>query len=168
MDYQSSYYHLWWLSLLRIMVIFLDKHDSLSWALIPAVFKRIRKFIKEYHTDGDPKILTELIEKHFIAEKPLMLMVAGVEDGEVVGHILAAIDEFTGKRWLTILQLDIDKKYRKQLFKERKVVWEKLLDWGRLNFATEVQILTPTDSRTRLFEKYFGLKQHRILMRGPI
>lgn len=150
------------------MIVLLDKRDSLSWSLMPAVMDRVRQFCEEFGTDGNPELLVDSIRKHFVADIPLMLTVAAVEEGKVVGHAVASIDTFLNKRYLTIMQLCIDKKYRSKVFSKDMGGWKKMLEWGKNNGAHEVQVLTSSKSRSRLFKQCFGLREHRILMRGDL
>lgn len=151
---------------LLMKVKFLEKNDPFSWALAPIIFERIKKFIVKYNCDGDPETMVKVVQQHFILDNPLMLMLAGLDDNsKVIGHALACIDELHGKRWLTIMHLELDELNELEVKREALA---KLKKWGMDRGATEAQILTSTDSRVRLFTEQYGFKEHRIQMRQPI
>jgi hypothetical protein len=147
------------------MVVFMHKQDPLSWILMPTVLDRIRKFIEKYNCDGPADKMLPLIQQHFISDNPLILTLAGVENGEVWGHALVCIDALFDNRWMTILQTQIDRPMSKEVEKD---TWDKLLAWGKSKGAKEVQLLTPSNNRALLFAKKYGFRTHRIQMRRSI
>lgn len=142
----------------------LKKEDSLAWALMPLAIERIKKFCLNVATDSHPGRLADLVQKHFVSDDPLMVVAVGVEKGAgVFAHCLACIDEITGNRFLTIMQFETDK-----AFEDREAVMEmlgRLKVWGMQHGAAEAQLLTSSDALVEVFEKRYGFKKHRILMR---
>jgi hypothetical protein len=144
--------------------IILKKEDPLSWALFPQTIERVKNFCRSFGTDTDPDQLADLIQKHFVADDPLMVLVAGVEKGRgVFAHALACIDEITGRRFLTIMHMESDEPYRDQ--EAIKNVLTELKVWGLKHGAMQAQIVTSDEAHVRMFERFYGFKKHRILMR---
>jgi hypothetical protein len=144
--------------------LLLDKANPMAWAFMPYALERIKRFIVKYRTDTDPDVLASLIQQHFVMDEPLLKVAVGYQKGKgVFAHALACIDDITGTRFLTIMQLESD-----ILFEDRKEVI-KILDgfeaWGRKYGAKEVRLVTMDRKHVRMFERYYGFKeQHRIAM----
>ena len=148
-------------------LMILDKHDSLSWVLMPKALERIEKFCRKYQTDTNADELVNLVQMHFVAENPLLMVAVGFQPGKgVFAHALACIDENIGNRFVTIMQLESDVP-----FEDRKAV-NLILDqfklWGLSHNAIEVNIVTTDEAHARLFKRYYGFRQHRIVMRKSL
>ncbi len=147
--------------------IMLRKDNPLAWALIPYAIERVKKFCTTFGTDTDPDKLAALIQQHFVSDDPLMLVMVGVEKGRgIFAHALGCIDEITGRRFLTIMHMESDEPYRdreaiKAAFLEFKV-------WGLKHGASEAQLVTSDEAHARMFERFYGFKKHRILMRKSL
>jgi len=144
--------------------VFLRKEDPLAWALMPYAVARIKKFCTTFGTDTDPDQLADLVQKHFVSDDPLMVVVVGVKKGVgVFAHALACIDEITGNRFLTIMHMESDLPYEDR--EAVKAVFLELKIWGLKHGAAEAQIVTSDEDHVRMFKLFYGFKYHRTLMR---
>jgi hypothetical protein len=145
----------------------LHKDDPRAWAFMPFALARIKRFAVKYGTDTKPDALAELIQQHFISDKPLLLVAVAYEKGlGVFAHALASIDDVTGNRFLTIMHLESDIPFDDP--EEVEKVLEQFKVWGLQNGAESAQVITSTEARARLFEKRYGFKRHRILLRKSL
>jgi hypothetical protein len=142
----------------------LKKEDPLSWALLPHAIERVKRFCTTFGTDMNPDELAKLIQHHFVSDDPLMIVRVGVEKGRgIFAHALACIDEITGNRFLTIMHMESDEPYR-----DREAIREAFTEfkiWGLKHGASQCQLVTPDEAHARMFERFYGFKKHRILMR---
>ena len=148
-------------------LMILDKSDSLSWALMPLAVERIKTFCHFYQTDTNAEALANLVHLHFVADQPLMKVAVGFQKGRgVFAHLLACIDENVGNRFLTIMQVEADVP-----FEDRDAVndiYKQLEAWAVSHGAIEANIVTLDTAHVKLFERFYGFKQHRIVMRKPL
>jgi hypothetical protein len=148
--------------------LMLTKDNPLAWALMPYALIRIKNFCVEHGTDLDPERIAQLVQEHFISDKPLLLVAVGFQKGRgVFAHALGAIDELTGNRFLSIMQFQHDKDIPFNNKEEVIHIFEQYKLWGLANGAKEVQIVTNTPALVKLYERY-GFKLHRYQMRTTI
>ena len=147
--------------------ILLHKSNPAAWAFMPYALERIKKFAVKYQTDTNPDEIASLIMVHFVSDKPVLVAGVAYQPGDgVFAHVLACIDDITGNRFLTIMQMETDIPFSdrepvKRMFEELKV-------WGLQNGAEEARIVTSDKAHARMFERYYGFKQHRIVMRKSL
>jgi hypothetical protein len=148
--------------------IVLSKDNPLAWALVPHALERIKRFSVKYETDTNPEVLADLIQQHFVSDKPLLLVIVAYRPGKgVFAHALACIDDITGSRFVTIMQLETDIPFKDRA--EVKRMWDQFKVWGLENGATEARIVTMDDNiHARMFQRYHGFKKHRISMRKSL
>jgi hypothetical protein len=143
--------------------VLLRKEDPLAWALMPHVLDRIEKFCNKHQTDVNGKELVKIVQRCFVEENPLVICAAAYEKGQgVFAHALASIDNITGTKFLTIMQMETDRP-----FADREAmmdIWRQLRIWGLNHMANEARLVTRTPAQVRMFEQYYGFKQHRIMM----
>jgi len=141
----------------------LDKRNPMAWAFMPYALERIKRFSVKYQTDTDPDALASLIQQHFVSDKPLLKVIVGYQKGHgVFAHALACIDDITGIRFLTIMQLESDIPFEDR--EEVARMFGQFEEWGRQHGAIEVRLVTMDQKHVRMFERYYGFKQHRISM----
>jgi hypothetical protein len=142
----------------------LRKDDPLSWALMPQAVERIRQFCVTFGTDTDPDQIADYIQKNFVMDDPMMVVMVGVEKGRgVFAHALACIDEITGSRFLTIMHMESEEPYRDR--EALKAAFTELKIWGLKHGASQCQLVTSDEAHVRMFERFYGFKKHRVLMR---
>ena len=145
----------------------LHKSDPRAWAFMPYALERIKRFAVKYGTDTKPEELADLIQQHFVSDKPLLLVAVAYEKGKgVFAHALASIDDITGNRFLTIMHLESDIPFDDPA--EVRRILEQFKVWGLQNGAESSQVVTKDEARARLFERQYGFKQHRILLRKSL
>jgi hypothetical protein len=148
--------------------VVLHKSNPIAWALMPHALERIKRFAVKYETDTKPEELAVIIQQHFISDKPLLLVIVAYKPGEgVFAHALACIDDITGLRFLTIMQLETDIPFEDRNGVNR--MWDQFKVWGLENGAKEARIVTMDDNvHVRMFQRYHGFKKHRISMRKSL
>src|SRR5262249_60115202 len=102
-----------------IRFVSLKRDDPESWALMPSVLARVGVFCVKYGTDTTAKVLLDAIMLHFAspettdketgrATAPMILAMAAVSEGEVVGHLVLSVDYWCGSYLATIVQYETD------------------------------------------------------------
>ena len=143
--------------------LMLDKSNPMAWAFMPYAVERIKRFAVKYETDTQPEALAALVQTHFVSDNPLLMVAVGYEKGlGVFAHALACIDDITGKRFMTIMQLESDVPFKDRAEIDRMM--HQFEVWGRQNGAVETRLVTMDERHVRMFERYHGFKKHRISM----
>lgn len=145
----------------------LTKDDPVAWMLMPEFLQRVKQFCLTEDADSDGELLTKWIVRDFAADEHNFGLMVGVKDGLVVGHLLASIDYWFEKKYVTVLQYRWDKK----LGVSRGLIqagFDMLSEWGNLNMCRELQALVPTEAHERRLRMLYGFHRHKILMRKEI
>ena len=128
------------------------------------------EFTQANGSDADPKILfAELAAAYFQPEPTTCLWVGLNDDGEVISHLFATIDNYYGgKRFLMIHQLWKDKEY--EITAEDKVVmFGSLMDWGKRNGCDEIRVYAMNKVVAKIFEEGYGFSpMDRTMLSLPI
>ena len=153
-----------------IKIIPLYKMNPWAWTLMPLGLQRIEMFVKKYDTDSSAEVLCNSVMANFITDNPMVLLVVAVRDMRTVGHLLASVDMWCEKKFVTILQYDLDEPIDTGIL---KAALDQLGAWGLTHGAENMQVLAQTRgdrpmALSRMFERYYGFKMHRVLMRKPI
>lgn len=154
-------------------LLMLNKEDPRSWMLMPKVFAAIHDFCDKYDSDVDPVLLCRAIEIHFMAEKPLMMVLAVTSGVRLVGHLIASIEDWFGTRMVTVLQ------YRHEgvtLWGKKVIVTRDMLsegselleNWGRQHNAEHIQALVKDKRVIVAYKRFHHFKAHSVLMRRAI
>ena len=151
-------------------IILLYKENPLAWALMPHGLSRIEMFVKKWDTDSSAEVLCNSVMANFVTDNPMVLLVLAVEDMSTVGHLLCSVDVWCDKKLVTILQYDLDKAID---FGILSAALDRVGVWGLTHGAENMQVLAQTRgdrpmALSRMFERYYGFKMHRVLMRKPI
>lgn len=147
--------------------IILRKENPAAWALMPHAIDRIKRFCVTYGTDLNPEVVAQLVQSNFISDKPMIMIVVGYRrDIGVFCHAMGVIDDITGNRFLTIVQFESDIPFadRKQVAE----MWKEFEKFGLLRGAKEAQLVTSSPKLVDVFEKRYGFKQHRFMMRKEL
>jgi len=147
--------------------VVLNKANPMAWALMPYAIERIKQFCIKHRTDVNPEELANLVQQHFLADNPLLLVIVGYQKGVgVFAHALGSIDDLTGNRFMTVMQFETDIPFQDR--EELKRMWDQFRLWGIANGATDGQLVTMDDAHVRMFKRYYGFKRHRITMRKSL
>lgn len=145
----------------RFVVI--NKDNPIAWALMPLVLDRIDKFCTKHQTDFVGTELVKVVRRSFLEDDPLIICIAAYEKGKgVFAHALACIDDILGFKCMTVLQTETDRK-----FDDREALmgmWQHLRAWGLNHMVSEARLVTRTPAQVRMFERYYGFKQRRVMM----
>jgi len=143
--------------------LLLEKTNPMAWAFMPYALDRIKRFAVKYETDTRPEELAALIQTHFVSDAPLLKVAVAYQKGKgVFAHALACIDDITGTRFLTIMQLESDIPFKDR--SEVNNMMGQFKMWGLRNGAVEIRLVTMDEKHVRMFERYHGFKKHRISM----
>ena len=137
---------------------------------MPHGLQRIEMFVKKWDTDSSAEVLCNSVMANFVTDKPMVLLVLAVRDMQTVGHLLASVDMWCDKRFVTILQYDLDGPIDTGIL---NAALDRIAAWGLTHGAENIQVLAQTRgdrpmALSRMFERYYGFKMHRVLMRKPI
>ena len=143
----------------KVHVVVVDPYDARAGLLVPAVTQRIRAFCAQYMDEVDPDAFTRATMVQLWAQNPRLAIVALVNDeGKVVGHAVASIEESGEKVRVFISQCQADGNVGDAV--KRAIA---LADaWGRKHGATHMAMSTQRDDGA--WERRYGFKTQRHLM----
>lgn len=122
-----------------------------------AVIDRALRFSREYDLDANPQVLWANLAGQMISPQPTMICIAGVDDGEVVGHLTASLINFHGSIGVLVESLSIDKARQEGREQTMRDGWEQMIEWGRSHGATFIRAWAMTDALAIVFKR-FGLQ----------
>lgn len=149
-----------------MQVIYLVKDCLPAWGLMPVALERIRAFCGKYGTDMTSDYLCEKLTENFGRgrQKCSMLMFLFITENDVVGHCLIAVDDWGPKRYLTILQYEVDRDASPELTNE---ALRQVEHWGRTAGASDWQAITRDARLARVFRTFYGFHEEGVLIRKP-
>lgn len=146
----------------RLVLLF--KERPAAWALMPEALERVKAFCKKTQSDDDPEILAAVIEQNFASEKPLIVLMVAVDpSGDLLGHLLADIEEWGAKKYLVIRQYDLDDKAGIPVELLRAGL-EAIEEWGRMHGAMKTRVFALNDEWERGLRTFYGFRKNRTLM----
>src|SRR5688572_7364679 len=92
-----------------VKVFMLMRENRKHYYLFGQVLDRIEKFCRDQDSDADPKDLSERVEQDYVREDPCFCILVAEAAGQVSGHLLASLDTWMGRKFLTVVQMAIDK-----------------------------------------------------------
>lgn len=148
-------------------IVLLLKDRPKAWGLMEQARPRIRKFCERYDTDSDPNILIQSVDDHFAMTSPQVIVMVAAIGAAVVGHLLACIDTWCAKKYVTILQYEIDKgsNIPRDLL---RAGFDVLGEWGEMHGARDFQAQVRDSKMEIIFSRFFNFKSVRTLMRRAI
>lgn len=160
------------------MIEFLDfrPSDPRAWGAMPQIFQRVAHFCEEYRSDASIERLGQSILTNFAAEKPLLRVFAFLEcipqpDGSISpvvrGHVLVEVDEWAGKKCLTVIQFELDRDAK--IPRETLELGIRVLDeWARVEGASDIRIVARNTAVARLFRSRYGYEPRGVLMKKAV
>jgi hypothetical protein len=147
-------------------VIYLVKDFAPAWGLMPHALERIRAFCAKYGTDMGAEYLCEKLTENFGRGRQCSMMgfLFVTSEGEIVGHCVIAIDDWGPKRYLTILQYEVDRDASPEFTNE---ALRQVEHWGRTAGATDWQAITRDATLARVFRTFYGFHEEGTLIRKP-
>lgn len=145
-------------------VFLLMRENRSHYRLFGQVLDRIEAFCRRQDSDADPKQLTDWVQRDYVSEEPQYCILIAVRDEIVVGHLLASLDTWMGKKYLTVVQMDINKHSRTPMAEILKG-FDLLTQWGELNMAVGLQALVDDKTHARRLSIFYGMKPFKILLR---
>jgi len=136
--------------------------------LIKRLWDRVSEFCRRYESESDREILFEEMMANYFNSNPRMLMFVCLDDEEnIVGHLIATIDEYYGSKFITIHQYwkDPGIKIPDNLKAE---VFIALGRWGELCGTDKVRVWARNSTVANLFEKYGFERDKKIIMNASI
>jgi hypothetical protein len=136
--------------------------------LLRQLCERIELFCANYESDADRDILFEQVTKNYFDASPRMLFLVAEEDGKVVAHLVAQIEEYYGARYVSIIQYWRDKGIR--IPDEMKAdAFRQLIHWGKMMATDKVRIWARNEEVAQVFEKTYGfVRDKRIIMNASL
>lgn len=125
---------------------------ELRFHLLGQALTRIREFSEKYDGDADPVVFCREIQEDFIKQRDHeFFIVVAVEDGRVVGHMLARLESYYGRRYVFILQTDISGAGLTP--KQIDSGFDMLSNWAQDVSALGIRLAAITETHVRLFKK---------------
>ena len=160
----------------------LRETDPDAWGLMPTLLRRIQDFVRLYDPDRVPGELARWVRVHFATDSDRLGLWAIRREGEVVGHVLASIEEApvhlatpdplavadaSIRRWVFVGQAEFDRRAgsRSERIRVRHSILEELDQWGRAWDCTYLEMGTQHPVR---FWEPFGFHFHRTVLRRPL
>lgn len=144
-----------------MMVAPLHRAEAWAWAYMPQALARVRAFRANYEHYGDVERLVRVIEAHFLTDDPDVLLIVGVEDGKVMGHMLLTLDEWLGSKFVTIQQYEVDVALPREELRAHLALVET---WARHKGAGEIRIIAEGPVRERAYRAFYGFEGGKTLM----
>jgi hypothetical protein len=134
--------------------------------VLPELFARVRAFCNEYEHFGDPEVLVRTLGMQTFFDSPDLVALVMVDDlWNVKGHCILSLDQYLGKKYITLQQYQLDEPLTREQWKEQMTMIE---NWARSKGATEVRALVEGEVRERAYRAFYGFKKIRTLMVRPI
>jgi len=136
----------------------------------PAVIERIKTFCEAYDSDVKPDDFAAHLMEQMTLDMPYTLVIAGVDEGNVFGHLIASVEQFYGgEPLLMILQIEIDKEWEG----ERKALYDAafpvILGWAARLGCKKIRIWGRNREVADKFADRFGfVDTGRVLMERDI
>jgi hypothetical protein len=144
----------------------LEKQNPEAWAFMPYTLERVGKFCFNHATDIPATTVANALMSNFVSDKPITkVWIAQNDTLELIGHCLALIEEAHGIRRLTILQWEMDESVDRNALQQ---AFDEITAWGIECGTTEMQLLTINEKLQKVFERYWGFRTARIVMRRPL
>lgn len=147
------------------MIHLLDRNVKEHWTYFAELVERVENFCVRYDSDADPKILSNILITHFTQYNDNMLLLVSIVDNKVVAHLVAGIDTWCGAKYGTIIQYEANR--GEMPLEDKQQGYWYLENWATKHQA-QLQILARNPQMAKLFNRYWGFKPERILMRKRI
>jgi hypothetical protein len=119
-----------------------------------AALRRAVAFLGKHNLDPDPEVFWHYLANQMFQANPLALVVVAVEDGRVVGHLIAEVQDNYGFIIATVLQWEMDKGiHHMQKGKAIKEGWSILNGWAKMNNAKKIRGWAVNKDVAQMFEK---------------
>lgn len=145
--------------------VVVERRDSMSWALMPELLRRVREFCDKYDSEADARIVGEMIQAQFVKDTPGIVGMLHVVDGRATGHMLCSVGEWMGTRIATVLQLELGRSLDRSL-SDAVLAWVNV--WAYENGAKFVHCLVREEAAVRLFRQRYGFDREYASMRRPV
>jgi len=136
----------------------------------PAVIERIKTFCEAYDSDVKPDDLAAHLMEQMTSDTPYTLVIAGVDNGNVFGHLVASIERFYGgDPLLMILQIEIDEEWEG----ERKSLYDTafpiILEWATQLGCKKIRVWARNhDVGEKFIERFDFVDTQRMLLERDI
>jgi len=131
-------------------------------AYMPAVLERVRGFARDYEPEQDVESLCRNLWMQWAAPGPMVVAVAAVAEGRVVGHLVVEVVR-NDNTVLHVRQYQMDQGCALEPARARQVLgW--LEEWGKAVGATAWATLVRDERRVRAF-RLLGWQRDRIVLR---
>ena len=119
-----------------------------------AALRRAVAFIKKYRLDPDPEVFWHTLANQMVQAQPTMLTIIGVEDGRVVGHLIAELQNNYGYLIVNIIQWEVDEGiHHMQKGKALREGWEIVNGWAAMNEADKIRCWAMNKEVAQMFQK---------------
>jgi len=128
------------------------------------VLYRAIKFARERDLDSDPEVLWHTITNGMVAQNSDMLVMAGLEDGKVIGHMIVRIVNNEGTLIALITQIEIDDDIRDGRDDVWEAGWPIIYQFARSKGATRVRCWAMNEKLAKLFTRFGFEPKDYVLM----
>ena len=135
--------------------------------LLPDALKRIGQFVDKYDLDANPDLLIMHIAHQAALPRPENVILVSIADGKVVGHLVAAVDNYFGSSFVVITQLEVDKGINIGRATFDKGL-EYIDDWARNLGISKQRIWARNEAVSRIFTRYGYRSTGKVLMERDV
>lgn len=150
-------------------VVLMHVSNPETHAFLRTALERVMTFVSMNDSDADPEILyAELAAAYFQPNPTTMMWVGADEDGAIVAHMVATIDNYYGGRFVTIHQLWKDPG-EEITTEQRAEMFGSLKEWGRGHNCADIRVYAINDTVAEVFEEGYGFtRTERVMLKTPI
>jgi hypothetical protein len=135
---------------------------------MPQLKERSDKFCALHARDTDPTELWKFLSMSFAAGNPEVMLIAVCQGAVMVGHMIAFVTDWFGRKGVNVLQYEIDDGCQQDLDKI-KGMFDAVCDWARAIGASEVRCVADSPQLARVYRMFYGFEGgDRILMRKEL
>lgn len=135
------------------------------WALVGALVTRMQAFIKRFHLEPDPVVVTKHLTSFWAAGAETVAFWVALDGNRVCGHAVDIIEHFWGAPYGMVMQAEVDHPYVMTL-QQRHEMKSEMAAWARAQGATSLKMLTPRDPDA--FILYSGFVFDKTLLKMPL
>jgi hypothetical protein len=132
---------------------------------MPELAARVRAFAQRYGSDTDPELLVEAYRMHFVNREPAMIAFAGLAESGIVAHAFIQTEVWGTTKIANVTQFESSSRVPAA---EMRKAYGAILGWAKTQGIEELQAMALGGSRARLFERAYGFRLHRVVLRRPL
>lgn len=150
----------------------LHRDQPQDWMWHPQVMGRIARFCQEHEDQAEAYLLVRNIQQAFIMDDPVLMVIALLRDGLLVGHLLCDRSILYYKPIVTVHQYMLDCPIPNEV---RERIVRIIRDWakdpgpnGDRETGPYIQWLVRDKALAKMYQRFFKAEPQTLLMRLPV